>query len=140
MIREPGSSEAHERHVSVNEQNRFELSLGPAKSGTYSVSMPIVRRRWLAGDQPTTLAAPDLVVGNVAAGGTPQTLSEGVEKLVDATGQTPLPSVQASDIDFQRLFLIPSGTAVIAALLLIMFFRPPVRAVTDEEKAAALPH
>ncbi len=38
-------------------------------------------------------------------------------------------------VDFQKLFLIPAGTALVAALALWLFFRPPARA---EEMAEAL--
>lgn len=36
----------------------------------------------------------------------------------------------AEGIDFRRLFLVPSGTALGAALLLFLFFRPPERAAS----------
>jgi nucleoside transporter len=35
----------------------------------------------------------------------------------------------AEGIDFQRLFLVPAGTALYAALVLYLFFRPPARAL-----------
>ena len=40
---------------------------------------------------------------------------------VDAEGKTqPI-------IDFSKLFLVPAGIALIAAILLLLFFHPPVR-------------
>jgi hypothetical protein len=43
-------------------------------------------------------------------------------------------------VDFQRLFLLPSFTAVLAAVLLLLFFHPPSSATTDEGKPKPLPH
>jgi nucleoside transporter len=34
-------------------------------------------------------------------------------------------------IDYQKLFLVPTGTALVAALLLLIFFRPPEKAVAE---------
>jgi nucleoside transporter len=114
LIKEPDSPELQERHVSVSEKNTFELSLGAPKRGTYSVSMPVVRHRWLQGDSTITAKAPDLEVGDV--------------------DRANLPKVQVKDFDYQRLFLVPSLTALIGALLLGLFFRPPVRADDDVGK------
>jgi nucleoside transporter len=43
-------------------------------------------------------------------------------------------------VDFSKLFLIPSGTAVLAAILLLLFFHPPAQAVSPEGKAIAPAH
>src|SRR5437868_4211930 len=40
-------------------------------------------------------------------------------------------------IDFQRLFLAPSATAAVAAILLAIFFRPPKITVPDKSHVAA---
>ncbi len=42
-------------------------------------------------------------------------------------------------IDFSRLFLVPSGTALWAAMLLFLFFRPPERAASASSSAST-PH
>jgi nucleoside transporter len=43
-------------------------------------------------------------------------------------------------VDFQRLFLVPAGVAVVAALLLLVFFHPPTRAEpTLKESPDAVP-
>jgi len=49
-------------------------------------------------------------------------------------------SHKASDgtdvVNFSQMFLIPSGTALIAAIILVLFFHPPAKAVAAEGKAA----
>jgi nucleoside transporter len=47
---------------------------------------------------------------------------------------------KAAVTDFKKLFLIPAGVALFAALLLFLFFRPPVKAnVTTDEALADMP-
>jgi nucleoside transporter len=43
-------------------------------------------------------------------------------------------------VDFSRMFLIPAGTALIAAVLLCLLFHPPEKAVPEEGKAIAPAH
>jgi hypothetical protein len=43
-------------------------------------------------------------------------------------------------VDFSRMFLIPSGTAVVAAVLLFLFFHPPATAAPTDGKGAAPAH
>jgi nucleoside transporter len=43
-------------------------------------------------------------------------------------------------VDFSKMFLIPSGIAVVAAVLLFLFFHPPASAAATEGKGTALPH
>jgi len=50
----------------------------------------------------------------------------------EATGGTPV-------VNFTGLFLVPSGTALLAAILLAIAFRPPERA-SAESSAGAPPH
>lgn len=42
-------------------------------------------------------------------------------------------------IQYNRLFLVPAGFAIFAALLLAVFFHPPSKAVADEEPAPVAP-
>jgi nucleoside transporter len=111
-ITEPGK-EAYERPVALDGENKFEVVISPPQPGTYSVSIPARRRYWFAGTRDYTLTLPNLDVSAEAP----------------APGAT-LPRVQATDVDFQRLFLLPSFTALIGALLLALCFHPPHRAET----------
>jgi nucleoside transporter len=43
-------------------------------------------------------------------------------------------------IDYQKLFLVPSGTALVGALLLLLFFHPPRRAETAPKEVTAPAH
>jgi nucleoside transporter len=43
-------------------------------------------------------------------------------------------------VDFSRMFLIPAGTALVAAILLCLFFHPPDKAVPEDGKAIAPAH
>jgi nucleoside transporter len=43
-------------------------------------------------------------------------------------------------VDFSRLFLLPSGAAVVAAVLLLLFFHPPQQAASPEGKELAAAH
>jgi len=43
-------------------------------------------------------------------------------------------------VDFSRMFLIPSGTAVVAAVLLFLFFHPPATAAPADGKGVAPAH
>jgi hypothetical protein len=119
-VKEP-DKDAYERQVALDGENRFELTLGPPKPGTYSVSLEAQRKYWLAGTRNFTLAAPNLEIPADSS---------------DSANQSP--SVQASDVDFQRLFLLPSLTAVFAAILLILAFHPPARADAEQMERAAL--
>jgi hypothetical protein len=115
-IKEP-EKEAYERLVPLDGDDRFELTLQKPQVGTYSVTAHTQRKRWLTGDQDFELKTPDLVVSS--AGAAPA-------------------AAQATDIDFQRLFLLPSLTAVFAAVLLLLFFHPPPRAEAEQLERAAL--
>lgn len=110
MVKEP-DKEAYERQVGLDGENKLDFTLGPPKPGTYSISVDARRKYWLAGDRDYTLVLPDLVV----------------------TGEGGTPSVRATDVDFQRLFLLPSFTALLAAVLLVVCFHPPHRAETKPE-------
>jgi nucleoside transporter len=43
-------------------------------------------------------------------------------------------------VDFSQLFLVPSGVALFAAILLLLFFHPPKTAAGTDAKAVATPH
>ena len=43
-------------------------------------------------------------------------------------------------VDFSKMFLIPSGTAVVAAVLLFLFFHPPATAAPTDGKGVAPAH
>jgi MFS family permease len=43
-------------------------------------------------------------------------------------------------IDFSKLFLVPAALAVVAAVLLLVFFRPPAEAATKESELAGAAH
>jgi nucleoside transporter len=116
---EPGK-EPYARQVTLDQNGRFELALGAPQPGKYSVTVPWLRKHWLAASETALLRLPDLNVGELKP---------------DA-----LPRVQAKDFDYQKLFLFPSGTALFAAILLLLFFHPPERAATVEGKPGALPH
>lgn len=47
---------------------------------------------------------------------------------------------RAKAIDFEKLFLYPSGTALVAAILLALFFRPPAMKQPEKVGGGALPH
>lgn len=98
--------DAYERQVGLDGENRFEVVLGPPKTGTYSISVDAQRSYWFAGNRNYTLALPNL----------------------DVTADSGTPKVQTTDVDFQRLFLLPSFTALFASLLLVVCFHPPHRA------------
>jgi hypothetical protein len=83
--------------------------------------MEAQRKYWLAGTRDFTLALPNLEIAAESS---------------DSTSQSP--SVAAADVDFQRLFLLPSLTAVFAALLLVLAFHPPERAEAEQMERAAL--
>jgi MFS family permease len=40
-------------------------------------------------------------------------------------------------VDFSKLFLVPAGVALLAALLLLMFFHPPVKKQPEFEEVPA---
>lgn len=121
-IKEP-DKEAYDRQIALDGDDKFELAIGPPKPGTYSIAAHTRRRYWLAADRDVRLDLPDLQVGDVAS-----------------ASSAALPRVQVTDVDFQRLFLLPSFTAVLAAVLLLLFFHPPSSATTDEGKPKPLPH
>jgi hypothetical protein len=124
-IQEP-DKEPYERLVKLDGDDKFDLTLQKPRAGSYSVTAHTRRKRWLTGDQDFELKTPDLVIappsGEAASNNSPVNL----------------PKVQVTDIDFQRLFLLPSLTAVFGALLLLAFFRPPLRAEAEAEERAAL--
>ncbi|MCI0357922.1 MAG: hypothetical protein L0211_05465 [Planctomycetaceae bacterium] len=43
-------------------------------------------------------------------------------------------TTSAGDVDFSRMFLIPSGTALVGAILLALFFHPPATAGPTDGK------
>jgi nucleoside transporter len=43
-------------------------------------------------------------------------------------------------VNFSRMFLIPSGAAVVAAVLLYLFFHPPATAAPEDPKGTSAPH
>jgi len=43
-------------------------------------------------------------------------------------------------VDFSRMFLIPAGTALVAAILLAFLFHPPEKAAPEEGKGVAPAH
>lgn len=43
-------------------------------------------------------------------------------------------------VDFRKLFLVPSGVALVAAVFLLLFFRPPAKAKADLKREPALAH
>jgi nucleoside transporter len=47
---------------------------------------------------------------------------------------------QDGKVQFDKLFLVPAAIALAAALILLFFFRPPVRKETDLEKVPAAAH
>ena len=44
-------------------------------------------------------------------------------------------TTSSGDVDFSRMFLIPSGTALVGAILLALFFHPPATAAPAEGKS-----
>jgi hypothetical protein len=49
-------------------------------------------------------------------------------------------TTSSGDVDFSRMFLIPSGTALVGAILLAVFFHPPATAGPTAAKGAAPAH
>jgi MFS family permease len=47
-------------------------------------------------------------------------------------GSIPVTITGAEQVDFKKLFLVPSGTAVFAALMLLIFFHPPKKGKAGE--------
>ena len=119
-IKEP-DKDAYDRQVALDGDGKFELSLGPPKPGTYSVSVHAQRRYWLAGTRDVTLDLPNL-----------QVTPEATEK---PSGDS---AARVTDVDFQRLFMLPSLTALFAAIFLVLAFHPPDRAQAEQMERAAL--
>jgi nucleoside transporter len=70
---------------------------------------------------------------------------ESISLAVEAPKKKPetadkIPKGRASDFDFEKLFLYPAGTALLAAILLALFFHPPKDAPEEKDGAVALPH
>jgi nucleoside transporter len=118
-IQEPGG-EPYQRPVTLDANRQFELVLGAPKQGNYSGTVPWRRDNWFAPDRDVQTTLPDLTVGEL--------------------DPKNLPRVRATDVDYQRLFLFPSVTALAAAILLLIGFHPPARAGTSEGAAVAAPH
>jgi nucleoside transporter len=114
-IQEPGG-EPYERPITLDVNRQFELILGPPKEGRYSVIVPWKREHWFA---------------------PPRNVETRVDLDVGELKPDALPRVQANDVDYQRLFLFPSFTALVAAVLLFLCFHPPPKAEAKEEIIAA---
>jgi nucleoside transporter len=48
--------------------------------------------------------------------------------------------MENGSVDYQKLFLVPAGVALVAAILLLLFFRPPARADSVPEGKLAATH
>ena len=101
----------------------FEASFGSALPGDYSYHFTTIRKSMLLGDKKVDVVVSPLTV--------PSSLG--------SVAKADLPSTAVRDHDFQSLFLYPSGMAVFAALLLLIFFRPPA-SKADVAGAVALGH
>lgn len=101
-------TETHQ--VEVAKDGTFEAKFGAATPGaTYKFSpLKVVKRQAIIGDENVEVELPPLQVPE----------KKGADE----------PKVSVSQYDFQKLFLIPSGTALLAALGLAIFFRPPAKA------------
>jgi hypothetical protein len=111
------------RNVSLGANHSFKESFGEASSGEFSYSFKTIRKSMVRGDAEVNVSVPPLKV--------PDSLSAVTEK--------ELPATAVRDHDFQSLFLYPSGMAIFAALLLLVFFRPPA-SKAEAAGAVALGH
>jgi hypothetical protein len=80
----------------------------------------------------------DIVRKHTLLGDAPETVKIAVEVPKAAPEKAP-DAVITKVYDFEKLFLYPSGTALVAAVLLALFFRPPAMRVVDAE-GKPLPH
>jgi hypothetical protein len=102
QIEEPGK-EPYRRQVSLDADNRFELTLGKPMAGTYRVSVRTRKANGWKGAQEGWLKMPDLVLAGDPA---------------------PLPQmVKARDYDYQRLLLWGAVFASVGVVLLLICVR-----------------
>jgi len=121
MTRE-GESEAITREIKLADDQTFEVNLGPASEGTYTFgAINVVKRQLFVGDEKVALVLPPLEI----------------PEKIDPNAP---PRVSASQYDFQKLFLFPSGTALLAAIGLAIFFRPPAMSGEGSSGPVATPH
>lgn len=100
-----------------------QVTLGEAKPGKYTFKpLKLKPRLWIFGETEEYLRIPDL-----------ELKADFKEKLKDAKVTGALP-------DYQRMFLYPSGTALVAAILLVLFFYPPQTPTTEKKAPTALAH
>lgn len=92
-----------ERRVTLDSKNSFEVTFGPLAAGNYEYEFDVERDRLIAGKSQVHLR----VSADVAK--SRENDKAGVLK----------------DFDFQWLFLVPAGTAFVAAVILFLFFHPP---------------
>jgi MFS family permease len=81
---------------------------------------------------------------STAAGGSavppPATLPTTAPAAATAVAGTPPAVTDVTHVNFRKLFLVPSGTALFAMLLLLLFFHPPETAKREGEGLAVTPH
>jgi nucleoside transporter len=111
------------RVISLNANHSFRESFGEAVPGEYSYHFKTIRKSIVRGDAEIKVSVPPLKVGDALSG----------------IPEKELPTTAVRDHDFQSLFLYPSGMAIFAALLLLIFFRPPA-SKADAAGAVALSH
>lgn len=122
-----GETEATEApltaEVTLDADKKFEVELGQVEPGKSYKFQPIevIKRQMLVGDQKLTVGLPPLEV--------PAKLDP----------EQPV-KVAAAQFDFQTLFLYPSATALLASIVLALFFRPPAQSSGEGSGAVATPH
>lgn len=117
----PGEIAPAETKVSLNAQQQLSAQFDDLSPGVHQFSFDTVRKHLLLGDRPEKI----VIKVDVPA--------KKPEKTADA-GRT-------KQFNFEKLFLVPSATALIGAILLALLFHPPTNNQRKEETGGtALPH
>lgn len=145
MTRE-GETDGVTREVELSPDQTFKLEMGEAVGNTkYSFSpISVLKRQMFVGDEKVELQLPPLAVPDtmlLAAADAAKGALEQVDKqAAEAMPALVEAKVSASQYDFQKLFLYPSATALLAAIGLFLFFRPPVSSNEASGGPAITPH
>jgi hypothetical protein len=114
----PGDTEAETIPITLKE-GALETELNDPKPGKHEFSFDVVRHRALLADE-----------------------NAEVKFTIEVPKEKPAQPIKANgnDVDFQKLFVYPAGTALVAAFLLALLFHPPAPPEAEGKGKPALPH
>ena len=131
LLQKLNGKETEAKTIDLSPDKHFEIEFPQPALGEYEHEFKVIRHSWLMGDKEVVIKVPSLAYDQtaVAAVALAKSVKTDLPKQelakVKPNLQVNLPKVRVMANDFQKLFLFPSGMALFAALILVLFFHPP---------------